>query len=663
VNARFPTLLTLVTVTHLLRAPLNVQAQSQTGSLGMATPQAGVSSLDPYNYLQKHWVVAGKVTDLKGDPIHSAKVVIAPMNGNAQSRIIETDVQGQFHTEYDLNADSTRDLRVSLVATKKGYLRAHEVVHFADAGKSWLIPITLRDPQPDPDVLAQEDLVSILGARLKNLTAGDGLSAKSEKDYARGVADFLERNQPDRALQSFTKVVERDSACIQCRTMLALDELASSDWDSANRDLAEAVNATLKDHKVGRAEPLIFYGVIESWRHENDQAAAYFAEALKFSPQDPLALQETGRTELQLQSWATADAYLAKALSLGAGSDARLMRVEALLNEGNSDEAKIEMTRYLSGRDIKNMPLRVRELYTQVQQRKQVELAYARVSSEVNEPIDYLRRATPELEGLATAGDQVPLASILAAVGKNVSEFFQNFPNTSSVEAIHQEKLRRNGKLNGEQDQTFHYLCLIPSQTWGPGFSEYRANMQGDRGQPQGLEDGFMLTSGFTSASLIFHPAYQAQSTFRYLGRQKLNGRDTVVLAFAQQPAESKLYGSFKSGDTRVTTFSQGLAWVDAQTYQILRLRTDLLKPLPEVKLEKQTTDITYAEVHFKGMNDGFWLPKEVDVTVGWNGKKLRNQHEYSGFQVFNVAATQKINKPKAQQQASDISSEPNSQP
>ena len=135
------------------------------------------------------------------------------------------------------------------------------------------------------------------------------------------------------------------------------------------------------------------------------------------------------------------------------------------------------------------------------------------------------------------------------------------------------------------------------------------------------------------------------------------------MLAFAQQPAVSKLYGTFKSGDVMVTTFTQGLAWVDAQTYQILRLRTDLLKPLLEVKLEKQTTEINYAEVHFKGIENGFWLPKEVNVTVGWDGKSLRNQHEYSGFQVFNVAATQKIDKPKSSQQASELSADPASQP
>jgi hypothetical protein len=88
------------------------------------------------------------------------------------------------------------------------------------------------------------------------------------------------------------------------------------------------------------------------------------------------------------------------------------------------------------------------------------------------------------------------------------------------------------------------------------------------------------------------------------------------------------------------------LAWIEAHTYQIARLRTDLLRPLEEVKLEGQTTEIAYSEVHFKGMTEGFWVPKQVTVTVDWNGKRLRNEHHYSEFKLFQVAATEKQGKP-----------------
>jgi hypothetical protein len=156
-----------------------------------------------------------------------------------------------------------------------------------------------------------------------------------------------------------------------------------------------------------------------------------------------------------------------------------------------------------------------------------------------------------------------------------------------------------------------------------------------------------MLTSGFASASLLFHPIYQPQAAFRYLGRQKVNGRDTHVIAFAQQPGKARFCGTFKIDGTDRTTFSQGLAWVDSESYEITRLRTDLLVPLSEVNLERETTEIALGEVHFKGIAEGFWLPQQVTVTVDWNGRHLRNEHHYSEFKLFHVEATEKIKKPK----------------
>jgi len=628
----------------LLPVPLIAQS-------GASLTQLGSSNIDINTMMQKHWIVAGKVTNLHGDPVGGVKVTVEPSE-SGEFRTIQTNLQGEFRTEYLLNADLVKEFTVSLTVTKKGFLKAHQVVKFANPDHPWLIPVTLRDPNQDPDLLSQADLIAALHPKLKALGPSDGLSDKSEKDYTRGLMEYFERNRPDHALPFFTKVADREPSCIGCRTMLALAELDSWDWDGATRNLTQALEEGRNDPKRVRPEPAVALGVMESWRHELERSVGFLAEALKYAPKDPLALQELGRAELLLQNWATANAYLDNAVADGASPEARLLRVQALLNVGQSDAANKEMARYLNGHDVKLMPLRVREIWAQVENRKTVETTYAKLKTEVDEPIDYLRRTTPELKGLESDEDQKQLDPILTAVGKNVWEFFRNFPNTTSLEEIHQEKLKGNGRGGERQDQKFHYLCVTPAQAWGPGFSEYRANLSGDAGQPGGLTEGFMLTSGFASASLIFHPVYQSEATFRYLGRQKVNGRDTHVVAFAQRPTHAHLYGSFKEGQIQVTTFTQGLAWIDSQNYQIVRLRTDLLKPLPEVALKRQTTQIDFSEVHFKSLPEGFWLPREVAVTVDWHGRVLRNDHEYSDFKVFNVDATQKVGKPKELAQA-----------
>jgi hypothetical protein len=347
-------------------------------------------------------------------------------------------------------------------------------------------------------------------------------------------------------------------------------------------------------------------------------------------------------------------AHQAEVKQSGMRSEARLSRVEALLREGDLDEASKEMTLYLAGRDIKGLPLQVRQLWDEIDTRKKAEAAYAEATSSREQLNDYLRRMAPELQGLEAAQDQKPLEPILKAVGKNVGEFVRDFPNTVSLERIHQEKLGRNEKVQESLGSQTQYLCLSSDGAWGPGFEEYRTNRGGTQGGAHGLGKGFMLTSGFTSVSLLFHPAYLSETSFRYLGRQKIFERVTQVIAFAQQPAKARLRGTFKMAGVSRTTLAQGLAWVDPETFQILRLRTDLLAPVPEVGLERETTEIEYGEVYFSRLREAFWLPRQVTVTVAWNGKRLRNQHQYSDFKLFNVEVTQQIRKPGETAQTSE---------
>jgi tetratricopeptide (TPR) repeat protein len=597
--------------------------------------------------LYSGWVVGGKVMTLQGDPVSGARVEIVVTSVSGGVRSLVTNAHGEFQTDYSLNLEVVKSFAIDLRVAKKGFLRAHALIDFGQSNKTWVIPVTLREPKEDPRLLPQAALISGLAPKLAKLTASDGLSAAAEKDYARGVAEFLEKKTSDRALPFLMKVAQRDVACLQCRTMLALAELESGDWDGASRNLAEVFSKLQADRTLGRPEPLVALGVMESWRHQPRNAAAYFVEALKYAPQDVLALQELGRSQLLIQNWGAAAEYLGKAVALGANPEVRLLYVEALEGAARFQEADVEMNHYLAGRDVRKMPFEVRRLWVQIDNQKQIAAAYKKGKPKGDQALDYLHRPPSDLLGLEPAADQAKLDSILSAVGKTVAESFINFPNTSSVEQIHQEKLQRKQKSGATLEQKFRYLCFTPPQTWGPGFNEYRTDLSGRQTWPQGLGDGFMLTSGFASAALVFHPQYQPQAEFRIIGRQKVNGRDSYVVAFAQQPEKAQFTGAFKSGETTVTTFSQGLAWIDSETYQITRLRTDLLQPVQEINLERETTEIAYGEVHFKGMDEGFWVPQQVTVTVDWNGKHLRNEHRYSEFKLFQVAATEKLGKPK----------------
>ena len=90
-----------------------------------------------------------------------------------------------------------------------------------------------------------------------------------------------------------------------------------------------------------------------------------------------------------------------------------------------------------------------------------------------------------------------------------------------------------------------------------------------------------------------------------------------------------------------------GLAWIDTGDFHIMRLHTDLLNPAPEVRLQKQTTEIQYQPVEFQGLSTPLWLPREVKVTVDWRGRILRNRHQYSDFKLFSTESRDEIKTPK----------------
>jgi tetratricopeptide (TPR) repeat protein len=603
----------------------------------------------------RYHVVAGKVVSTDQDILQGAEVHVSPLL-DGDSRIFKTNANGEFQTLYNANTVFHEDFRVWLTIKKHGYRTAHELIDYADFPKPVWLPLTLRPEERDTTLLSQQDLFSDLLPRLKSLGPADGLAAKSEKKYARGVQKFIEKGRPDRSLSDFTDVVKHNPECAKCLTMLALAELDSGDWDGAARRADAAIKLTTKKNSTGGSlEAVVLAGVMRSWMHAPQTAARFFAYANQHEPGNKLVLQELGRAYLQLHQYGLADSCLKSSVAAGGGQDAYMLWVQALLGEDNVDEANAEMNRYLHGRAAKKMPLEVRKVWAVVQNRKQVEALYAKTHKGKKRKherrgvasIDVLHDSPQQLhlKGLEPAKSQDDLKEILAAAGKNVATLYNDLQNSTSLEKVRQQKLRHNGKVADEAVEKFRYLCLMPEDPQVPGFKEYRKSIHPAWGRKKALKGGYMLTSGFVSSALVFYPNYQSGAEFRYLGRQKIDGQETYVVAFAQIPMKAPLVGNFTVGKHSDPTFQQGLAWIDTQNYQIVRLLTELLKPLPEVRLNKETTRIDYQEVHFKQLARSLWLPKDVTVTVDWHGKTLRNDHQYSDFKLFNVGAAEKIAK------------------
>jgi tetratricopeptide (TPR) repeat protein len=585
----------------------------------------------------KTWAVFGRTTDMRGNPLGGVIVHVDVGVGIGSVRALKTNLQGEFRTEFTLDANQHKRLTVKLVATKSGYAEAHETAEFGVSDKTSGFDLVLRELTENPDQLSMATLVGALAPRLRQDTAkGSGANAdRKEKDFVRGCEELIERHDAVRAVPLLSKGVERAPSCVECRLLLTLALFEAGSWTSANRQLDEATK--LNDAAMSkRPEPALIAGVLEAWRGETSRSAGFLQKTLEIDPNNVLALQEMGRILVSQKNWGAADRHLERAIRAGAGDEARLLRVRALLEEGENVEAGREMDQYTAGHDMKTLPYEARTLYIQVKERLSLE-RYAKVKSVFTESPQDLMKAMPELKGTRMASNQDELKVVLQKVGDGVESFFKNFPNTVSLEQVHQERLGKDGKVARALDQDFHYLLLARTDKWGLGIEEHRATAQGESTTLGGYNQGLMLTAGFASVSLLFHPAYQDGAGFRYLGRQSVDGKDLYVIAFAQNPQTARTEERFSTDEGSALILIQGLAWIDPTTFQIVRLRTDLLAPQSKVRLQRQTTEIHFKEVSFKEVATAFWLPQEVSVTVDWKGRIYRNWHRYSDFKLFNV--------------------------
>ena len=252
-----------------------------------------------------------------------------------------------------------------------------------------------------------------------------------------------------------------------------------------------------------------------------------------------------------------------------------------------------------------------------------------------------------DLRHLEFSPNQNELESLLARIGERVQAFFRDFSDTSSREYVLLQKLRYNGTIDRSDSREFSYLIIYhPSET-SPFLEEYRTDKKNDQ-VAQDVIKGFLITSGYACISLNFHPIYQKASRFRYLGSQTADSRAHVI-AFAQKPEEGGLpiqYTDTASGRTSQLAV-QGIAWVDPETYQILRLRINLLGAGNQSSLKEQATDIRFSDTRFENANKRLWLPREVVVTTTIANGVFRNYHRYSDYRLFAVASDYKIDKPK----------------
>jgi len=224
-----------------------------------------------------------------------------------------------------------------------------------------------------------------------------------------------------------------------------------------------------------------------------------------------------------------------------------------------------------------------------------------------------------------------------------MKQFVANLQKFSATEHIEHYPIDLTGKRLIPQTRTFDYVAQVTTLPGGSfSVDEYR-----DGGFDRTLFPANVATEGVPAMALIFHPALASGFDFQCKGLENFNGRPAWLVHFEQREDRPSQIGGYRTQEHYYPFMLKGLAWIDAASYQILRLQTELARPIPAVGLTEQVEIINYGSVTFHSRKQQLWLPQSAELYMQRRSNRFYRVHTFSDFKIYTVDTDQSIHAPK----------------
>ena len=242
-----------------------------------------------------------------------------------------------------------------------------------------------------------------------------------------------------------------------------------------------------------------------------------------------------------------------------------------------------------------------------------------------------------------TANVACPLLLVLKGVEQRAEELVNNLERFSATERVEHFAVHGDDGLGALDARSFDYVAVI-SHDGDRNFQldEYRNGTMDPTRFPARI-----ATTGLTALALIFHPNFASEFNFACDGLGESGGKPAWQVHFEQRLDRPNQIRSYRVSQNAYAIPLKGRAMIDAGTFQVLRLDSELLKPVTNIKLTQERISIDYALVQFQTEGQQLWLPQSAEIYVERNGSRYYRRHTFSNFQVFTVGTEQKVHAPK----------------
>lgn len=513
-----------------------------------------------------------------------------------------------------------------------GYLPEHKVVTVtASADMSIKMEVSL---QKDPEAV---DLNA----------ADDVLPANVRKDAKRGVYELKSSN-----FKEAQKRLERVYAAVPSNAQINFDlgflYLQLKDLDKAQSFLTHAASLDPR-----REQTFTLLGRLQLQRDHVEDARKSLEQAVADNAESWEAHNLLADVYLKQKEYdkAAEQAQLAIDKGKSAGTKAQLVLGQALANVGKDKEAIQALNTFVQTNASNPVVPQVKNLIAQLEERLanpggarnvQAGADLALAASEPSlPPSNWGPPGVDDVKPSVAAGVACPYDQIIEMSGERVKTLVDSIAQFAATEDMLHEQLDPSGNPITKVNRKYDYAASITEAI--PGYlqiDEYRNDHYGIADLPDRI-----VTTGFMSLALVFHPDMRENFAITCEGLGDWHGQATWLMHFRQRDDKPARMADLVVGGQSYPIKLKGRAWITANTFQVVRIESELASGLPLLAVQHQIAE--YGPVHFQKKNIDLWLPQNVDLFFELNKHRYYRRHSFDHYMLFATNAQEGHQVPK----------------
>ena len=232
---------------------------------------------------------------------------------------------------------------------------------------------------------------------------------------------------------------------------------------------------------------------------------------------------------------------------------------------------------------------------------------------------------------------------VLDRTSHRTTEFLDQFSNVKCTEQVTQEKFRADGKVDIERQSSYDYLVILTNNGGDLTLNESRLPIKESKVNSR-MPISMLLSNGFATLFLVFHPYYMNGFEFTDEGSAVLDGHATRKIHFQHVPNTRSVAALALRGREYPLELS-GTAWVDPEKGDILRLDAGVGATLEDIGMKTLQSSVHFAAVPFSAdkTQPVYWFPTEAVVEVETPKQHWRNTHRFTTYKQFAVSTEEHV--------------------